>query len=147
LVSEMSDEVERLSAIGEELIDAGRHDEALASLRTAWDALPDPKDDQDSAIGVLAAIADCCFELKRWNECCDAIQHAFRCGADSANPFLRLRLGQSLYELGNLGESANWLVPVYLLEGRKPFQDEDPKYLESFRTQLKPPAGGWPEGW
>ena len=24
---------------------------------------------------------------------------------------------------------------------------EDPKYLESFRTQLNPPEGGWAEGW
>ena len=26
-------------------------------------------------------------------------------------------------------------------------EGEDPKYLESFRGQLQPPPGGWPEGW
>jgi hypothetical protein len=69
------------------------------------------------------------------------------CGASPANLFLRLRLGQSLYELGNEREAANWLVPVYLTEGRKPFEREGPKYLEFFREKLHPPEGGWPEGW
>ena len=132
---------------GDALANAGQHVEALRSFSAAWNALADPKDEQDWAVNVLAAIADCCFFLARWEECCDAIQHAFHCGASMSNPFLRLRLGQSLYELGNLRESANWLVPVYLTEGRKPFEGDDPKYLESVRGQLKPPPGGWPEGW
>jgi tetratricopeptide (TPR) repeat protein len=132
---------------GDALADEGRHGEALASFNAAWQALDEPKDEQDWAVNVLAAIADCCFFLGRWDECRDAIQHAFRCGADVSNPFLRLRLGQCLYELGNLRESTDWLVPVYLMEGREPFKDEDPKYLESFRSQLKPPPEGWPAGW
>jgi hypothetical protein len=60
---------------------------------------------------------------------------------------LWLRLGQSLLELGNALDSANWLVPVYLMEGRAPFENDDPKYLESFRSRLDAPPGGWPEGW
>ncbi|MFT3788026.1 MAG: hypothetical protein QM770_17955 [Tepidisphaeraceae bacterium] len=134
-------------AAGDALADKGQHGDALASFNAAWRALDEPKDKQDWAVNVLAAIADCRFFLGQWNECCDAIQHAFRCGADVSNPFLRLRLGQSLYELGDLRESANWLVPVYLMEGRKPFAREDPKYLESFRSQLKAPPEGWAEGW
>jgi tetratricopeptide (TPR) repeat protein len=142
-----SDELERLMAAGEELADAGRSEEALACFRAAWDLLPEPKDAQQPAAPILAAVAECCFSLGRWDDCCSAVQHAFRCGADLANPFLRLRLGQSLYELGNQRESANWLVPVYLAKGRAPFEGEDPKYLDSFRSRLDPPPGGWPEGW
>ena len=56
-------------------------------------------------------------------------------------------MGQSLYELGEAREAANWLAPVYLLEGRAPFEDEDPKYLNFLRTKLDPPPGGWPQGW
>jgi hypothetical protein len=141
------DEVDGLVAAGEELADAKRPEEALQRFRAAWQALPEPKDEQEPAVNVLAAIADCCFFLGRWDDCRDAIQHAFRCGADVSNPFFRLRLGQSLYELGEFGESANWLVPVYLMEGREPFEQDDPKYLESFRSQLQPPPEGWPEGW
>ena len=144
---EASDEVDRLIAAGERLSEAERPDEAIAQFGAAWDALPEPKDEQEAAVNILATIADSCFFLGRWDECRNAIQHAFRCGADVSNPFLRLRLGQCLYEMGDFRESANWLVPVYLTEGREPFEGEDPKYLESFRGQFKPPAGGWPDGW
>jgi hypothetical protein len=146
-MSDAPDDVDRLVAAGEQFAQAARHDEALPQFRAAWEAMPEPKDEHDAAVGVLAAIADCCFFLGQWDECHDAVQHAFRCGADLSNPFLRLRLGQSLYELGNVHESANWLVPVYLMEGCEPFENDDPKYLESFRSRLEPPEGGWPEGW
>jgi hypothetical protein len=141
------DKAEQLFAEGEALADSEKDADALAQFRAAWDALPEPRDEQDPAIHILAAIADSHFHLAEWEECRRAVQHAFRCGADLDNPFLRLRLGQSLYELGDKREAANWLVPVYLAEGRGPFEGEDPKYLEFFRGQLDPPPGGWPEGW
>lgn len=146
-MSKASIEIEQLMTAGDALADAGRHREALETFSRAWKELPEPKDDQDWSVNVLAAIGDCHFFLRQWNECCDAIQHAFRCGADQSNSFFRLRLGQSLYELCNLRESANWLVPVYLTEGRAPFEHDDPKYLDSFRGQLQPPPEGWPVGW
>jgi hypothetical protein len=146
-MSEVPDDVERLFAKGEEFVDAGEDVAALNHFRAAWELLPVPKEEQGPAIQLLAAIADSCFFLGDWEGCRQAVQHAFRAGADVANPFLRLRLGQSLYELGNTQEAANWLVPVYLHEGRQPFEGEDPKYLEFFRDRLQPPSGGWPEGW
>jgi hypothetical protein len=139
--------VERLLAKGETLIDKGQDEEALAQFQAAWDLLPEPKNEQEPAIRILGAMADCYFYLQEWEGCRQAVQHAFRCGADVGNPFLRLRLGQSLYELGDEREAANWLVPVYLQEGRKPFEGEDSKYLEFFQSRLNPPPGGWPEGW
>ncbi|SRR5579871_398668 len=142
-----SDQVDELFAVGEEFAGAERYADAYSSFQAAWDALPEPKDDQEFAIQILAAIADCHFYLRAWKQCCDAVQHAFRCGADVGNPFFRMRLGQSLYELGKEREAASWLVPVYLLEGRKPFEASDPKYLEFFRNRLKAPPGGWPDGW
>jgi hypothetical protein len=121
------DEAERLFAEGEELADAEQDADALARFRAAWEALPEPRDEQEPAIRILAAIADSHFHLGEWAECRRSVQHAFRCGADVANPFLRLRLGQALYELGEEREAANWLVPVYLQEGLAPFEGDDPK--------------------
>ncbi len=141
------DEAERLFAEGEELGDADQDTEALVSFQAAWAALPEPKEDQEPAIQILAAIADYCFFLGDWDGCRDAVQRAFRCGAEMDNPFFRLRLGQSLYELGDKEEATNWLVPLYLEEGLRPFRNEDPKYLDYFRGRLQPPPGGWPEGW
>jgi len=139
--------VERLFAAGEKLIDDEQFTDALARFQAAWDALPEPKAEQEPAVRILAAMSDCHFYLQNWEACHDAMQRALRCGASVGSPFVRLRLGQSLYELGNEREAANWLVPVYLMEGRGPFSNEDPKYLEFFRDKLNPPEGGWPEGW
>jgi hypothetical protein len=132
---------------GEDLADMEKDAEALIRFQEAWEALPEPRDEQELAIQILAALADSHFYLGNWEECRKGVQHAFRCGADVTNSFLRLRLGQALYELGDEQEAANWLVPVYLQEGRKPFENEDPKYLEFFRSRLAPPPGGWPDGW
>jgi hypothetical protein len=147
LMTDPIDEVERLFAEGEELADAEQDAEALIRFRAAWDLLPEPQDEQDPAIRILAAIADSHFHLGHWEKCQEAVQRAFRCGADVANSFLRLRLGQCLYELGDKQEAANWLVPVYLQEERESFNGDDPKYLAFFRDQREPPPGGWPEGW
>jgi len=141
-MADAAGKAERLFEEGNTLADAGQFADALACFRAAWDALAEPPDGQDWAVHILAAIADCHFYLGEWEACRQAVQHAFRCGADMANPFLRLRLGQCLYELGEEREAANWLVPVYLSKGRGPFEGDDPKYLEFFRARLEAPAGG-----
>jgi hypothetical protein len=138
---------ERFLAEGDDLADAGEDTAALGRFQAAWSSLPEPRDEQESAVRILGAIADCHFHLGAWESCREAAQHAFRCGADLDNPFLRLRIGQSLFELGDEQEAANWLVPAYLSEGRALFEQDDPKYLEFFRDRLEPPSGGWPPGW
>jgi hypothetical protein len=145
-MSDPLEAAERLLAEGEEFADAEEDRKALIKFQTAWDALPEPRDEQEPAIRILAAIADAQFFLCEWDACREAVQHAFRCGAALDNTFLHLRLGQSLYELGDEVEASNWLVPVYIAEGREPFS-ENPKYLEFFHSRLKPPRGGWPDGW
>ena len=142
-----SDRSNELFVTGEELVNAENYADALPHLQSAWDTLPEPKNDQELAVHILAAIADCHFYLGEWKECCETVQYAFQCGADLDNTFFRLRLGQSLYELGDEDEAANWLVPVYLMEGRTPFEIDGLKYLEFFRDKLEEPQGGWPVGW
>jgi hypothetical protein len=146
-VADALEQAERLFVEGEQFADAEEDAEALARFCASWAALPEPREEQEPAGRILAAIADCHFHLGQWEQCRQAVQHAFRCGEDLSNPFLRLRLGQSLYELGDEHEAANWLVPVYLQEGRQPFEGDDLKYLEFFRGRLEPPPGGWPAGW
>ncbi len=141
------DNAERLFAQGENYADANIGGAALNCFRAAWEVLPEPREAQPPAVRIQAAIADECYFIGEWANCRDAVQHAFRCGADQANPFLRLRLGQALFELGEQAEAENWFVPAFLAEGPSLFADDDPKYLASFRDKLLPPPGEWPEGW
>jgi hypothetical protein len=138
---------ERLYAEGEGWADADVGEAALRCFRAAWEVLPEPRESQHPAVRIQAAIADECFFEGLWAACRDAVQHAFRCGADPANPFLRLRLGQALFELGEVSAAEQWFVPAFLAEGPSLFADDDPKYLASFPSKLQPPPGGWPEGW
>jgi hypothetical protein len=59
-------EVDRLLAEGEEFADAARYGDALARFHAAWELLPEPKDEQERSVQVLAAIADCLFSLGAW---------------------------------------------------------------------------------
>src|SRR5688572_24573129 len=124
-MADSSDTVEDLIAQGEAFVDVEEDVEALACFRAAWAALPEPKEQEEAAARIWAAIADCHFHLGEWEACRDGVQQAFRCGEDMDNPFLRLRLGQALYEMGDEREAANWLVPAYLSEGRALFADDD----------------------
>lgn len=141
------EDAERLLAEGDDLADAGKDAAALVRFRAAWSSLPEPRDQQELAVRILGAIADCHFHLGEWESCREAVQQAYRCGADLDNPFLRLRIGQSHFELGDEREAANWLLPAYLSEGRALFEQDDPKYLDFLKGRLEPPPGGWPPGW
>ena len=136
---------ERLLAQGEDYADANIAGAALNCFRAAWEVLPEPRESQGLAVRIQAAIADECFFLGEWAGCRDAAQHAFRCGADPANPFLRLRLGQALFEVGEVAEAEQWFVPAFLAEGPSLFAAADPKYLASFRGRLQPPQAGSPD--
>ena len=77
----------------------------------------------------------------------EPLMTVMQCEGATANPFLRLRLGQCLFELAELEEAANWLNGAFLQEGTKIFANDDPKYLAFIKSKLLPPPGGWPEGW
>ena len=136
-MGEHLDNVARLFAQGENYADANMAGAALNCFRAAWDVLPEPRESQALAVCIMTAVADESFFLRQWAGCRDSIQHAFRCGADPANPFLRLRLGQALFELGEAAEAENWFIPAFLAEGPSLFANEDPKYLSSLYGMIK----------
>jgi len=63
------------------------------------------------------------------------------CAEAIGNPFLHLRLGQSLFELGERRSALDELARAYLGGGREIFKREDPKYLAELGKMIRPPAG------
>jgi len=140
--------IERLCEEGERLADDGDYVNAVQRFRTAWNLIPEPKAAYEAAFQILGAIGDASFLSGDWQGCRDAMKRAVKeCDGAIENPFIRLRLGQSLFELGELPEAANWMAPAYLMEGKKLFDSDKPEYLAFIKQQLQPPPGGWPEGW
>jgi tetratricopeptide (TPR) repeat protein len=151
-VAELSDElherIEALCAKGDNLAEDGEYAKAIAEYDAAWDLLPTPKANWEAALWILTAIGDAHFHDDNWQACRKVLQKAVKgCGGAVENPFIRLRLGQSLFELGELREAANWMTPAFLTEGKGLFAAENPKYLAFLKGQLQPPPAGWPEGW
>jgi tetratricopeptide (TPR) repeat protein len=147
LPADLKAEVERFCAEGDELLDHDRYDDALVRFSAAWNLLPEPREDCADASWIQSGIGDAHFFRGDFGAARQAFMAVLRCGGEPDNPYLRLRLGQCLFELGEHREAANWLTGAYLLEGKEIFAAADPKYLEFIKAQLQPPPGGWPDGW
>jgi len=147
LPDDVYENVSRLCEEGDEFADGEDYAAAVGRYEEAWDFLPEPKADSSAALWILGAPGDAHFLAGDYKAGREVLMRAVNACADAAgNPFIRLRLGQCLFELGEQREAANWLAGAYVMEGNKLFEDDDPKYLAFVKPQLKPPPGGWPKG-
>ncbi|MEW4284602.1 hypothetical protein Q0N35_13110 [Priestia koreensis] len=62
--------------------------------------------------------------------------NAINCPDGIENPFIMLRLGESLYELGEVNKSKEYLLRAYILEGYSIFYSEDDKYFEVIKDEI-----------
>jgi tetratricopeptide (TPR) repeat protein len=133
---QLDDRIQRLLDEGDSLLNDDRPEEVIALYESAWELLPEPRTEQPYALHVLAAIGDAGFQRGNFAAGRDAFMTAMRCayGEPVGNPFLRLRLGQCMFELGETKEAANWLAGAFLSEGTKLFAEDDPKYLAFIKS-------------
>jgi hypothetical protein len=136
------DRADELFCAGDNFASDEQFAEALECLRAAWDALPEPREKQKRATEILAGIADAAFHVGQWAECRRAAQDGLRCGEPASAPSFQWRLGQALFELGEVAEATEVLTRLYADHGLSWFQKEDPKYLNLIRARVKPPPGG-----
>jgi tetratricopeptide (TPR) repeat protein len=142
---DLDERVADLIQEGEDLLDDYDQEEAaLACFQAGWDLLPEPKPVQGPAMNLLAAMGDCYFFLGRWEDAYRLFQRIIITWFDMVqNPYIRVRLGQCLLEMGDEREASNWFFGAYQLEGTKAFENEEPKYLDFLTNQMV----GWPERW
>jgi tetratricopeptide (TPR) repeat protein len=130
-------EIRRLCALGDTHAEAQDFAEALKSYWTAWDLLPDPKQQWNAATWILAAIGDTNFLLEDYEAGRDNLSVAMHCPDAIGNPFLHLRLGQCQFELGELDRAADELMRAYMGAGADLFEDQDPRYIAFLRTRAQ----------
>lgn len=73
-MSATPDQIEAHVEAGEDLSDDGDYRGALAEYRAAWELIPEPKYDHESAWQLLGAIGDAHFLLGEWEACFDTFQ-------------------------------------------------------------------------
>lgn len=148
LPDDIYDEIQRLCAEGDNFAECSDFEQALSCFQTAWNLLPEPRTGWSAALWILAAIGDVRFERGEFAAGREALMTAMTFFDEApGNPFLQMRLGQCMYELGELQEAANWLAGAFISEGMELFGEDDPKYVEFVKSKLKPPLGGWGKGW
>lgn len=126
-------------ARGYQLYDAGDYQGALRLFYQGWLALPKPQTDWTEAGWVLTAIGDCYFRLRRYRQGCEALNSALYCPDMNRVPFAHLRLGQCLYELGDMDKARQTLYQAYQLASLDIFQNENEKYQQAINDLVAEP--------
>jgi tetratricopeptide (TPR) repeat protein len=135
LDDEVYEKIKRYSANGDALAQDGLYSDAIQQYHQAWVLIPEPQNNWAAATWVLAAIGDALFLSGRIQDAREAFEYAMTCPAAIGNPFLHLRLGQTLYEAGALDQAADELIRAYMGAGEEIFSQDDPKYLQFLGTR------------
>jgi hypothetical protein len=80
---------------------------------------------------LYTALGDISFLLQSYEETVDYMYDAINCPDGFGNPFIYLRLGESLFETGgDVNRIKDYLMKAYMLAGTEIFEGEDEKYFE-----------------
>ena len=130
--------VQKLCAAGDAAAGRGDFDEAIGLYKRALKLLPTPVTKWDAATWIYTAIGDAYFASKNLPAALDAFDDAMRSPNAIGNPFLHLRRGQVLFDMGRKQSAGDELARAYMAEGDQIFESEDPKYLTFLRSILRP---------
>lgn len=119
---------------GDRHTEVDEFDQALSEYAQAWALLPDPQRAWEAATWIKIAIADVHFFAGRYQEAEAALDFALTCPGGLANPYIDLRMGQVLLELGQLDEARACLRDAYAAAGAEIFEGEEAKYLAAARA-------------
>jgi tetratricopeptide (TPR) repeat protein len=118
-----------LCAKGYDEVDQGNVKEGRRYFYQAWTQLPKPQTDYFESGLVLAAIGDSYFATNDYSQGIESLTSALHCPRMHENAFIHMRLGQCYWETDNMEKARQHLATAYNIGGRKPFEQEAPKYL------------------
>lgn len=123
-------QIKQLCAEGYQHYDRGDFKAALRLFYQAWLQLPKPQSQWPQAGWILTALGDTYFRLGQFREGKEALLSARHCQNIDNNPFVSLRLGQCLLELGEQGKARKALTDAYTHGGSSLFNQEANKYRD-----------------
>lgn len=128
--------VETLSERGNVLLeDEGDWRGAAEVWTAALDLLPEPKSQWEAALWLYASLGDAYRVGGQLDEAKDALFTALNCPDGHMNVFVLLRLGQTLFDLGDKPRAKEYLLRAYMLDGEDPFEEDGALYLAFLREQ------------
>ena len=125
LSEDVQEALEELCDQGNEAMDEGEFQEAVAFFEQALAILPAPAEEWEPYGWLQAALGDACYGMYEYDRALDYFHKAYTfAGPEEVNPFVLLRLGQCYRRLGNAGNAKEYLLRAYMLEGEDIFADE-----------------------
>ena len=134
-----NDFYERIVSIcskGNDLVERFEYENAIKMYLEALDLVPEPKDVWKASTWIYTALGDTYYMNKDFEASKNFLFNAINCPDGIENPFIMLRLGESLYELGDVNKSKEYLLRAYILEGYRIFDSEDDKYFEVIKDEI-----------
>jgi tetratricopeptide (TPR) repeat protein len=119
---------------GYQQLDAGNSKQAIRLFYCAWTLLPKPQTQWQEAGWVLTALGDAYFKKADYKNGEQALLSALHCPKALGNPIIHLRLGQCLYEMGDLPKALEQFQQVVQYGGTALFSTEENKYLQHLKT-------------
>ena len=137
---ELHESIDRLAEKGNALMEMGSFAEAEAAFREGLELLPPPLERWSATLWFLSSMGDAQWLAGAHDRGIDTWRDALLYGG-LGNPFVHLRRGQTLYELGEQEEAANELFRALLIAGEEIFETEPEIYWQFITTVAKPPEG------
>src|SRR5580698_4981243 len=113
--------IDKLCQKGDQFAQIDQLDDALDQYESAWELLPEPKDQWPAATWILMAVGDVYFEKRDFIAASETLRESLEFPDGEANPFILLRLGQSLFEIGDLNGAADALEAAFNKNGAELF--------------------------
>lgn len=130
LDDKVHDQIVQLCEEGDTLVEEGQFDKAIESYIEALDLVPSPKNNWEASTWIYTALGDAYFINDDYEMAKSNFYNALNCPDGITNPLILLRLGESLFECGELDKAKEYLLKAYMLEGYKIFVEEDDKYFK-----------------
>lgn len=131
------EQIQELSEAGNALLDEDKFDPAIAKFEEALKLLPEPIQEWDASTWLYASMGDGYFLKGDYAKSAEAFYEAMNCPEGNINPFILLRLGQSLQETGDEENATEYLLRAFMVEGEEIFDDEDPKYFAFLQERVE----------
>jgi tetratricopeptide (TPR) repeat protein len=136
LPTALADKLDRLSERGNVLLD-DQHDwrGAIAQWQQALALLPEPKSQWEAWTWLNASIGDAFRTGNALEDAKAALFDALNGPDGHTNPFILLRLGQTLVDLGETGPGVEFLLRAYMVDDNDVFEKDGARYLQILRDQ------------
>ncbi|MFJ7973568.1 tol-pal system YbgF family protein [Psychrobacillus sp. NPDC096389] len=136
LHDELYERIVSLCSQGDDLVNSFEFENAIKMYLKALDLVPEPKQNWEASTWIYTALGDTSYMNKDYDASKHFLFNAINCPDGIENPFIMLRLGETLYELGDVNKAKEYLLRAYILEGYSIFENEDDKYFDVIRSEI-----------